>query len=124
MTNDTGLSVVSGSIKSGYGIFADVDASYSGVTDVKLTMTYNFGQGLKTVILEEGTGGIFHFPENVDSPLDKRCVYIPVETPDGDYTLTFTLTAKDAAGSVLTETDTAIVRIRGNMYQDDFTGDS
>ena len=124
VTNDTGLSVVSGSIKSGYGIFADVDASYSGVTDVKLTMTYNFGQGLKTVILEEGTGGIFHFPENVDSPLDKRCVYIPVETPDGDYTLTFTLTAKDAAGSVLTETDTAIVRIRGNMYQDDFTGDS
>ena len=40
------------SIKSGYGIFAEVPVSYNDVSELKVVMTYNFGQGSKTVILE------------------------------------------------------------------------
>ena len=124
VTDDTGIESDGSGIKSGYGIFATVSASYSGVTDVKLTMTYDFGFGVKTVVLEEAGNGIFEYPINSQSPLGKRCVYIPVETLDGTYTLTFTLTAKNVEGEVLTETSTATVVVRGNMYEDDFTGDS
>ena len=124
VTDDTGIESDGSGIKSGYGIFATVSASYSGVTDVKLTMTYDFGFGVKTVVLEETGNGIFEYPINSQSPLGKRCVYIPVETLDGTYTLTFTLTAKNVEGEVLTETSTATVVVRGNMYEDDFTGDS
>ena len=124
VTDDTGLETDGSGIKSGYGIFASVDVTYSGVTDVKLTMTYDFGFGEKTVVLEETGRFVFEYPVNSQSPLGKRCVYIPVETLDGTYTLTFTLTAKNVEGEVLTETSTATVVVRGNMYEDDFTGDS
>ena len=124
VTDDTGLETDGSGIKSGYGIFASVDVTYSGVTDVKLTMTYDFGFGVKTVVLEETGRFVFEYPVNSQSPLGKRCVYIPVETLDGTYTLTFTLTAKNVEGEVLTETSTATVVVRGNMYEDDFTGDS
>ena len=112
------------SIKSGYGIFAEVPVSYGGVTDVKVVMTYDFGSGMKTVVMEETGNGVFEYPVNSQSPLGKRCVYIPVETADGSYTLTFTITAKNVLGEVLTDTQTATVVVRGNMYEDDFTGDS
>ena len=112
------------SIKSGYGIFAEVPVSYNDVSELKVVMTYNFGQGSKTVILEETSKGTFEYPVNAESPLNKRCVYIPVETADGTYTLTFTVTAKNAAGEELTDTQTATVVVKGNMYEDDFTGDS
>ena len=112
------------SIKSGYGIFAEVPVSYNDVSELKVVMTYNFGQGSKTVILEETSKGTFEYPVNAESPLNKRCVYIPVETADGTYTLTFTVTAKNAAGEELTDTQIATVVIKGNMYEDDFTGDS
>lgn len=112
------------SIKSGYGIFAEVPVSYSDVTELKVVVTYNFGKGAKTVALEETSKGTFEYPVNADSPLDKRCIYIPVETADGTYTLTFTVTAKNAAGEVLSDTQTATVVVKGNMYEDDFTGDS
>ncbi len=111
-------------IKSGYGIFAEVPVSYGGVTDVKVVMTYNFGSGQKTVVLNETSDGIFEYPVNSQSPLGKRCVYIPVETADGTYTLTFTITAKNVLGEVLSDTQTATVVVKGNMYEDDFTGDS
>ncbi len=111
-------------IKSGYGIFAEVPVSYGGVTDVKVVMTYNFGSGQKTVVLNETSDGVFEYPVNSQSPLGKRCVYIPVETADGTYTLTFTITAKNVLGEVLSDTQTATVVVRGNMYEDDFTGDS
>lgn len=111
-------------IKSGYGIFAEVPVSYNDVSELKVVMTYNFGQGSKTVVLEETSKGTFEYPVNVESPLNKRCVYIPVETADGTYTLTFTVTAKNAAGEELTDTQTATVVVKGNMYEDDFTGDS
>lgn len=111
-------------IKSGYGIFAEVPVSYGGVTDVKVVMTYNFGSGQKTVVLNETSDGVFEYPVNSQSPLGKRCVYIPVETADGTYTLTFTITAKNVLGEVLSDTQTATVVVKGNMYEDDFTGDS
>ena len=111
-------------IKSGYGIFADVPVSYNDVTELKVVVTYNFGKGAKTVVMEETSKGTFEYPVNAESPLGKRCIYIPVETADGTYTLTFTVTAKNAAGEALSDTQTATVVVKGNMYEDDFTGDS
>ena len=113
-----------GSIKSGYGIFAEVPVTYNDVTELKVVMTYHFGSGTKTIVLEETSKGTFEYPVNAESPLNKRCVYIPVETADGTYTLTFTVTAKNAAGELLTDTQTGTVVVKGNMYEDDFTGDS
>ena len=113
-----------GSIKSGYGIFATVPVSYSDVSDLQVTVQYDFGNGIKTVILEETRRGSFEYPVNAESPLGKRCIYIPVDTADGTYTLTFTVTAKNAAGETLSDTQTATVVVKGNMYEDDFTGDS
>lgn len=113
-----------GSIKSGYGIFATVPVSYSDVSDLQVTVQYDFGSGAKTVILEETRRGSFEYPVNAESPLGKRCIYIPVDTADGTYTLTFTVTAKNAAGETLSDTQTATVVVKGNMYEDDFTGDS
>lgn len=124
ITNSLGTALNGSSIKSGYGIFASVSASYSDVTDLKLTATYNFGFGSKSVTLQETSNGVFAFPVNAASPTGSRCVYIPVETADETYTLTITVTAKNAAGEVLTETKTATVVVKGNMYEDDFTGDS
>ena len=111
-------------IKSGYGIFAEVPVAYNDVTDLKVVVTYNFGKGTKTVALEETSKGTFEYPVNAESPLGKRCIYIPVETADGTYTLTFTVSAKNAAGEALSDTQTATVVVKGNMYEDDFTGDS
>ena len=89
-----------------------------------MTMTYNFGQGSKTVTLQETSSGMFCFPKNSDSPTNKRCIYIPVDTKDGTYTLTLTFTAKNVAGETLTETKTATITVKGTMYEDDFTGNS
>ena len=128
VTDGDGGSVNGGSdgdgIKSGYGIFAEVPVSYSDVTDLKVVVTYNFGKGAKTIVMEETSKGTFEYPVNAESPLGKRCIYIPVETADGTYTLTFTVTAKNAAGEALSDTQTATVVVKGNMYEDDFTGDS
>lgn len=112
------------SIKSGYGIFANVSGSHSGVTNAKMVMTYNFGSGNKTVTLQETSSGTFEFPKNSSSPSRQRCVYIPVETKDGTYTLTLTFTATKADGTALTETKTSTITVKGSMYEDDFTGDS
>jgi hypothetical protein len=124
VTDSLGADLSGGTIKSGYGIFANVSGSHSGVTNAVMTMTYNFGQGGKTVTLQEASTGVFSFPGNSDSPTNKRCVYIPVETKDGSYTLTLTFTAINAAGETLPETKTATVTVRGTMYEDDFTGNS
>ena len=80
---------------------------------------------VEDIIFESETSkGTFEYPVNAESPLGKRCIYIPVETADGTYTLTFTVTAKNAAGEALSDTQTATVVVKGNMYEDDFTGDS
>ena len=87
-------------------------------------MAYNFGNGAKVITMEESVAGTFEYPVNAQSPLDKRCVYIPAATADGTYTLTFTISGKNAAGEVLMDTQTAAVVVKGSMYEDDFTGDS
>ncbi len=120
----TGMNITSGAIKSGYGIMASARTSYSDVTNVRLTLSYNFGDGAKTVTLEETASGRFEFPVNSASPTGARCVYIPVGTADGTYTLTYTMTAKNAASETLTKTRTATLTVRGNMYEDDVTADS
>ncbi len=115
---------VGATIKSGYGIFAEITADYDGVTDIRMVMSYDFGDGRKTVVMNETASGVFEFPVNAQSSLGKRCVYIPVDTADGSYTLTFTLTARNAASELLTDIQTATVTVWDNMYSDDFTGDS
>ena len=109
---------------SGYGIFANVKASYSDVENVVVTAQYKFGKSSKIVTLDEVSAGSFKFPVNAVSSQKNRIVYIPVETPDGKYTLTFTITATDAAGNTITDTTTRTLVVKGNMYEDDFTGDS
>jgi len=122
--DSTGANLNGRTIKSGYGFYADVTASYENVTDVRMTLKYNFGQGNKTVQLVETSEGKFVFPKNSASPDRLRCVYIPVETRDATYTLTLTMTAKDVEGNTLTDTATATIVVKGSMYEDDFTGDS
>lgn len=124
LTDALDADLIGNSIKSGYGIFANVSGSHSGVTNAKMVMTYNFGSGNKTVTLQETSAGNFEFPKNSSSPSRQRCVYIPVETKDGTYTLTLTFTATKADGTALTETKTSTITVKGSMYEDDFTGDS
>ena len=111
------------SIKSGYGIKVSVPASFENVTGLSATLSYNFGQSSKTVTLERD-GESFVLPVNPASPTGARCIYIPVETADGTYTLTVTVTAKNVAGGTVSDTATATVKVLGSMYEDDFTGDS
>jgi hypothetical protein len=91
---------------------------------VSVTAQYNFGSGEKTIALAETATGVFQFPVNAQSTQNYRCVYIPVDTQDGTYTITFTITATDAAGNTLTDTKTNTLIIKGTMYSDDATGDS
>lgn len=123
VTDSMGASLSGGSIKSGYGIMVNVPLTAEGVDDVKVTVTYNFGSGKKTVTLAH-SGDYYVFPRNIDSPTGARCVYIPVEAKDATYTLTIAVTATDYAGNAVSDTGTARVTVKGSMYEDDFTGDS
>ena len=119
-----GTSLSSGTIKSGYGVFAEVRADYGDVYDVTVTARYNFSDGWKTVALTETSAGFFQFPINPESTQHNRCVYIPVATSDGAYVVIFTITATDAEGITITDTKTNTFTVKGSMYEDDFTGDS
>lgn len=123
VTDSTGVTLNGGSIKSGYGIKVEVPVTAVGVTDVKVVLTYNFGNGAKTVNLIQ-SGSKYVLPANSTSPTGARVVYIPVETQDGTYTLNVTVTAKKVNGETLTDFASSTVTVRGNMYEDDFTGDS
>jgi len=99
------------------------------VEDVTVTASYNF-TGTKTVSLQNA-GGTWQFPVNSDSVTGARKIYIPVETSDGTYTVSFTVRALDPQATALTgsnvyltQTRTVAVTIEGSMYQDDATGDS
>ena len=122
LTDSKGVSLAGKSIKSGYGIFADVTVDTYNVLNVSLTLSYDFGEGEKTVdlVLSEGK---YVFPVNSASPTRARCIYIPVGAADGNYTVILTLTGIDVEGNTVTDTDTAVIQIRGSMYEDDFTGD-
>ena len=112
-----------GTVKSGYGIYANVQANFVDVENVYVTASYNFGKGTKTVTLEETAKGSFEFTKNTASPSKYRCVYIPVDTKDKTYTVTFTITGTNAAGTGISATKIATIAVKGDMYQDDFSGD-
>ena len=114
VSDSTDASLNGGSIKSGYGIKVKAPVTAEGVTDVQVTLTYNFGSGTKTVRLEKN-GSTYVLPVNSASPTGARVVYIPVETQDGTYTLSITVTAKNANGETLTDSSSSTVTVRGNM---------
>ncbi|WP_277668580.1 hypothetical protein [Caproiciproducens galactitolivorans] len=115
--------------KSGYGVTANVSVAASYVSDVTVTASYSFTSA-KTVSLEN-TGGAWQFPVNGTSVTGARKIYIPVETPDDTYTITFHIKALDPQATALTgsnvyltATKSVTLTIKGSMYEDDFTGNS
>ena len=119
----------SGVTKSGYGITASLPVTASYVSGTTVTASYNFTSA-KTVSLEN-VGGVWQFPVSGSSVTGARKIYIPVETKDGTYTITFTVKALDPQATALTgsnvyltSTKSATVTIRGSMFEDDFTGNS
>ena len=121
--------LTSGITKSGYGITASLPVSASYVSGTTVTASYNF-TSTKTISLEY-VNGTWQFPVNASSATGARKIYIPVETPDGTYTITFTVRALDPQATALTgsnvyliSTKSATLTIKGSMYDDDFTGNS
>ena len=121
--------LTSGTTKSGYGITASLPVTASYVSGTTVTASYNFTSA-KTVSLEY-VNGTWQFPVNSSSATNARKIYIPVETPDGSYTITFTVRALDPQATALTgsnvyltSTKSVTITIKGSMYDDDFTGNS
>ena len=119
----------SGVTKSGYGITASLPVTASYISGTTVTASYNF-TSTKTVSLES-IGGTWQFPVSGSSVTGARKIYIPVETKDGTYTITFTVKALDPQATALTgsnvyltSTKSVTVTIKGDMYSDDFTGNS
>lgn len=115
--------------KSGYGITVSLPVTASYVSGTTVTASYNFTSS-KTISLED-VGGTWQFPVNSASVTGARKVYIPVETKDGTYTITFNIKALDPQATALTgsnvyltSTKNVTLAIDGSMYQDDATGDS
>lgn len=115
--------------KSGYGFTVSLPVAASYVSGTTVTASYNFTSA-KTVLLEN-VGGTWQFPVNASSVTGARKIYIPVETKDGTYTITFTIKALDPQATALTgsnvyliDTKTVTLTIDGSMYDDDATGDS
>jgi len=121
--------LTNGTTKSGYGITASLPVTASYVSGTTVTASYNFTSA-KTVSLEY-VNGTWQFPVNSSSATNARKIYIPVETPDGNYTITFTVktldpqaTALTGSNVYLTSTKSVTITIKGSMYDDDFTGNS
>lgn len=115
--------------KSGYGVTTNVSVVASFASNVTVAANYNFTSA-KTVSLES-VGGTWQFPVNGSSVTGVRKIYIPVETPDGTYTITFHIKALDPQATALsghnvylTATKSVTLTIKGSMYEDDFTGNS
>lgn len=126
LTDSLGASLYDHTIKSGYGILATLEnVSSENVKDIKVVLTYNFGSGTKYVSMRAAGETSYILPVNGASPTGARCIYIPVATKDGRYTLTATVTATDIyTGKKLTATTKGTITVKGNMYEDDFTGNS
>ncbi|NCC68976.1 MAG: hypothetical protein EOM14_12425 [Clostridia bacterium] len=125
----TGTLKANNKTKSGYGITVSLPVTSSYVSGTTVTASYNFTSA-KTVSLEY-VNGTWQFPVNSSSATGARKIYIPVETKDGAYTITYTVKALDPQATALTgsnvyltNTKTATLTIEGSMYSDDFTGDS
>jgi len=112
----------SGVTKSGYGIMVNLPVTASYVSGTTVTASYDFTSA-KTVSLEN-VGGTWQFPVNSSSVAGARKIYIPVETKDGTYTITFNIKALDPQDVYLTDTKSIAITINGSMYEDDFTGNS
>lgn len=115
--------------KSGYGFTVSLPVTGSHVEETTVTASYNF-TGAKMVVLEN-VGGTWQFPMNSSSIVKARKIYIPVETKDKAYTITFTIKSLDPQATELTGTPTyltatksAVITIKGSMYEDDATGSS
>ncbi|MPM08136.1 hypothetical protein SDC9_54448 [bioreactor metagenome] len=115
--------------KSGYGITVSLPVTSSYVSGTTVTAGYNFTSA-KTVTLEY-VNGTWQFPVNSCSATGARKIYIPVETKDSTYTITFTVKALDPQATALsgsnvylTDTKSVTLTVKGSMYEDDFTGDS
>ncbi len=127
---DGGSGTMSGGVtKAGYGVTANLSVSSQHVSGMTVTAQYNFGLGSKTVSLQD-VGGTWQFPVNSASTTGARKIYIPVDTADGTYTITFTIKALDPQATALTgsnvyltQTRPATVTVSGVMYDDDFTAD-
>ena len=127
---DGGSGTMSGGItKAGYGVTANLSVASQYVSNTTVTATHNFGSRSKTVSLQNG-GGTWQFPVNSASSTSARKIYIPVDTADGTYTITFTVKALDPQATALmgsnvylTQTRMAAVTGNGVMYDDDFTAD-
>jgi hypothetical protein len=127
--DDGSGTLTNGTTKSGYGFTASLPVSASYVSGMTVTASYNFTSS-KTVSLEY-VNGTWQFPVNSASATGARKVYISVETPDGTYTITFTVRALDPQATALTgsnvyltSTKSITITVKGDMYQDDFTGNS
>lgn len=115
--------------KSGYGITVSLPVTSSYVSGTTVTASYNFTSA-KTVSLQY-VNGTWQFPVNTSSATGARKIYIPIETKDSTYTITFTVKALDPQASALsgsnvylTNTKSVTLTVKGSMYEDDFTGDS
>jgi len=118
-----------GTTKSGYGVTVSLSVTSSYVSNTIVTASYNFTSA-KTVSLVY-VNGTWHFPVNSSSATGARKIYIPVDTPDGTYTITFTVKALDPQATALTgsnvylaSTKSVTFTVKGSMYEDDTTGDS
>lgn len=115
--------------KSGYGVTAILPVTAAYVSDTTVIASYNF-KSTKTVSLEY-VNGTWQFPVSSGSVKGARKIYIPVETKDGTYAITFTIKALDPQATALaghnvylTTTKSVNLTIKGSMYEDDTTGDS
>ena len=123
VSDTTGVNLYGRSIKSGYGITVNAPVIAQGVTNVQVVLTYDFGNGSRSVVME-ASGSDYVLPVNSASPTGSRVIYIPVETADATYNITVTVSGRNAAGKTVTDTATSTVTVLGSMYEDDFTGDS
>ena len=115
-------SLKSGVTKSGYGITVNLPVTASYVSGTTVTASYNFTSA-KSVSLES-VGGTWQFPINSSSATGARKIYIPVDTSDGTYTITFNIRALDPQATAitgsnvyLTDTKTVTITIDGSMCQ-------
>lgn len=118
-----GNNLSNNTIKSGYGIFTESDLLIKYITGLKVEVSYNFGDGDKTIALED-VNGVWQFIKNFDSALKHRCIYIPVAAKDKSYTVTLKISGIASDGKPLSDSKTATVTVKGSMHDDDFTGDS
>lgn len=113
-----------GFIKSGYGIEVkakvDIVSNYdrpSQIKNIQRAYLYTPSETIKMT----GSNGRFELPVNPKSVLNKKMHYIPVHTPDGDYKISVDLKGASTPGGILNICKDVIIKIKGDMYEDDNT---